>query len=133
MRAFIYLTLFDYYRYIANPELTHSDSSPCWISIFVYDSGRIRISRDADCGNIDSWYSSFEEIAPILDVMLANDRYILRPEPKVYPPYVLSPKVRARHAAYLSAVPADERKRKPYYSWLAWQPLKEWLTPVRTR
>ena len=133
LRAFVCLTLFDYYRYIANPDLAHSSSSPDQVAIFIYDSGRIRISRRVQMLNIDSWYSSFEELTPILSVMLANARYIVDEFREHQPPYVMPRRVRARHAAYLSAVPADERRRRPYYSWLAEQPVEQECAPVSIR
>ena len=133
MLAFVCLTLFDYYRYIANPDLAHSSSSPDRIAIFVYDSGRIRISRRVQMLNIDSWYSSFEELTPILSVMLANARYIIDEFLPHRLPYVMPARVRARHGAYLSSVPGDERRRRPYYSWLAEQPVEQEFAPVPIR
>ena len=109
--------MFDYYRYTSNHlARTHRDTDPYEIGLFVYSDGRCRLNRRGRDISIDSWYASFDAVAPILAAMTAQDRYILN---DVTVPEALDVDVRCRlaYASYCREVPYPERQAMPFWKW----------------
>lgn len=110
--------MFDYYRYRHNSvSVAAQPNDPIEIGLFVYSDGRCRLNRRGNDHRLDSWYATFDDVAPVLAAMQRNARYVLAmPEPQDGAP--MDADMRKKHAAYLREVAQNDRKDFPYYRWL---------------
>ena len=110
--------MFDYYRFTANADApTHRRDDPQNVHVWVYSDGRTRVQRRCHNGDhyltpwarrhyvrarpvyrIDRWYSSIEEVYPLLSAMTRDNRYVLDPVVDELPTAVMTAEEREYHA-----------------------------------
>lgn len=110
--------MFDYYRYSANSSATnHRRTDPQQVHLWVYSDGRARVQRRCNqtvhyhtpwarraptryrpVYRVDRWYSSIEDVFPLLTAMTQGNRYYLDSVTEHLPPAVMTAVERAYHA-----------------------------------
>lgn len=56
-------------------------NDPAEVWIYNYDDGRTRVNRRGLYHSIDRWYSSFDEVVPLINALINSGKYKHTPRP----------------------------------------------------